>query len=273
MTGYMKKAVKTDAGPLDAFEQPGTGPIVIFQHGLCGDAGQPAEIFPGEHGFRHAVLNCRGHGFSPLGPKSDLSISTFTQDVAQMAMGFRQRPIAVGGISMGAAVALRLAVRRPDLVPALILSRPAWVIERAPPNMRPNSEVGAMLTEDVAAFDRTETAQNLAATAPDNLATLRGLFNRQPLSSTALLLTRISADGPGVTEAELATLCIPVLILVTDEDFIHPKDHGRRLAQMIPGAKLVKIAPKGRDRAAHITAMKLNILHFLKGLPHAAPSV
>lgn len=268
---YEAHQVVSGAGPLSAQIGLSRGHLVVFQHGLCGDAAQPAEVFPAGHGFRHAVLNCRGHGGSPLGADKDLSIATFADDVARMITGLPTPPVAVGGISMGAAIALRLSVRRPDLVPALILSRPAWVTEAAPANMQPNALVGQMLTQGLAAFDATETARHLAEVAPDNLASLRGFFARQPLSDTAALLTRISADGPGVTDAELSALRLPVLILGTEQDLIHPMAHATHLARLIPGATLVEIPPKGQNRAAHVAAMQSAILGFLKGLTDAAP--
>ena len=263
MDGYSNTAL----GPLSACIQPGSGPVVIFQHGLCGDAAQPAEVFPSGHGFRHAVLNCRGHGTSPLGPEQDLTLANFTNDLSRLAADLKQ--IAVGGISMGAAIALRLAVTRPDLVPALILSRPAWVTDANPPNMAPNVEVGRLIAtgQSLATFDATPTARHLAKTAPDNLASLRSFFARQPLPNTAALLTRIATDGPGVTETDLKSLTIPTLILGSDEDFIHPFAHAEALARLIPHATLIKLPPKGRDRAAHVAACRQAILHFLKGLP------
>ena len=251
---------------LTAHVQPGLN-HVLFQHGLCGSAAQPVEVFPTGHGFAHAVLDCRGHGSSPLGDPALISLATLTDDLAALATHLR--PVAVGGISMGAAMALRLAVIRPDLVPALILSRPAWVTDPTPANNAPNRQVGAMIAagQSLAAFDATETARHLAVTAPDNLASLRSFFSRQPLHETATLLTRIAADGPGVSEPDLRALHIPTLILASDEDFIHPLAHAETLARLIPGATLIRLPPKGRDKPAHVTACQSAILTFLKGLP------
>lgn len=262
MQGYETRALSG----LTAHVQP--GPKVILQHGLCGSAAQPAEVFPQGHGFGHAVLECRGHGQSPLGDPSQIALATFTDDLAALATTVN--PVAVGGISMGAALALRLAVTRPDLVPALILSRPAWVTDAAPANMQPNAVVGRMIAQgrSLADFDATDLARHLALHAPDNLASLRGFFNREPLAETATLLTRISAQGPDVSPGDLAALDLPTLILASDEDVIHPFAHAVTLSRLIPGAVLVDLPPKGRDKAAHVAACQAAILQFLKGLPH-----
>jgi pimeloyl-ACP methyl ester carboxylesterase len=105
-------------------------------------------------------------------------------------------PVIIGGISLGAAISLRLAVKRPDLVRALVLARPAWLTASAPENMIPNAEVGHLLTHlpppaAKAAFLAGPLGQRLAAAAPDNLASLTGFFAREPIEVTAALLSSI----------------------------------------------------------------------------------
>lgn len=260
--------VPSPAGRLEA-ELTGTGPIVVLQHGLCGDIRQPQEVFPQGNGFAHAAMNCRGHGASPAGDLNALTIAHFTDDLAQMIDLLPQKPVAVGGISMGAAMALRLAVTRPDLVRALILSRPAWVTEDAPDNMQPNAVAGRMLGQGLAAFEASETARRLAVTARDNLASLRSFFARPDPVVTAALLMRISADGPGVSQDDLRGLTIPTLILGSAEDAVHPMAHAVALAGLIPDAVLMELPPKGRDKQAHVVACQAAILVFLKGLNDA----
>ena len=75
----------------------------------------------------------------------------------------------IGGISMGAASTLHIAVHRPDIVRGLILVRPAWIVEPAPANNGPN-RVGRLLAdlpqEDARKrFEASETARLLAGSA------------------------------------------------------------------------------------------------------------
>lgn len=243
----------------------GPGAPVVFQHGLCGDARQTAEAFPGVPGFRRVTLDCRGQGASEMG---DVSLAAFADDVAALAERLTP-PLVMGGISMGAAITLRLAVTRPDLVCGLILVRPAWGAEPAPPNMAPNAEVAALLARlppaaARAAFAASATARRLAAEAPDNLASLTGFFDRAPLADTARLLNVISADGPGVTEADVAALRLPALVCGCAEDAIHPLPLARHLAGLIPGARFAELPPKGRDKPAHLAALHAAIAAFLK---------
>ena len=252
----------------------GEGPLVFFQHGLCGDVAQPASVFPTDALARLAVLECRGHGASEPGAPNGFSIATFADDVAAAIESVSSGPCVVGGISMGSAIAMRLAVLRPDLVSGLVVARPAWTTEAAPSNMQPNLMVGELLMQEPApgetgAFLATGMARMLAAQAPDNLASLTGFFRRNPRAVTAELLKRISRDGPGVTEAQLAALSIPTLVIGHGEDVVHPLSHARHLAQVIPSATFLEIPPKARGLAAYETAFRDGLRHFLQEMLHA----
>jgi pimeloyl-ACP methyl ester carboxylesterase len=255
-----------DGLQLSLHDAGGDGRPVIFQHGLCGDARQTFEAFPKDPRFRLLTLECRGHGTSDFDTRP--SIAKLTDDVAALAETLGQ-PVPVGGISMGAAIALRLAVTRPDLVSHLVLVRPAWFTEAAPPNMQPNAEVGMALVrlpvaEARAAFLDSPTAAALAEKSPDNLASLLGFFDRTPVSRTAILLNTISRDGPGVTLADLATLDVPTIVAGCEEDVIHPLALSQSLSAAIPSANHITLPPKGRDKAAHIAALHDAITHFLR---------
>lgn len=256
-----------------AVEDQGEGAPVLFQHGLCGDARQTADVFPHGTGFRLITLECRGHGGSEAGDPAGFGIARFADDVADLVEARRLGPLVVGGLSMGAAIALRLAVRRPDLVRALVLARPAWRTEAAPDNMRPNGLVGDLLArfppaEARARFEASETARRLRAEAPDNLASLLGFFSREPVAVTAELLRRIAADGPGVTEREVALIAVPTLVIGHERDLIHPLAYAESLAALVPGARLVRVTPKAENRERHTAEVRAALQAFL---PEIAP--
>jgi pimeloyl-ACP methyl ester carboxylesterase len=245
------------------------GTPVIFQHGLCGSAAQTAEAFPDDPRFQLVTLECRGHGASPAADEKRFSIKSFTEDLASLIEERKLPPCVIGGISMGAAIASRLAVIRPELVKALIIARPAWVAAEAPQNCAPNIEVGELLSrlppmEAKAAFLRGETARRLERLAPDNLNSLTGFFSREPARVTAALLTRIAGDGPGITEDQLCDLRIPTLIIATDQDVIHPIASAERLYALIPGSILKTITPKGVDKARYLSEFRSTLLTFLE---------
>lgn len=254
-----------DGLQLAVHDAGGAGRPVIFQHGLCGDARQTVEAFPADARLRRVTLDCRGHGRSAFDPAP--SLETFTRDVAELADGLGT-PLPVGGISLGAAIALRLAVTRPNLVSHLILVRPAWDTGSAPQNLAPNVEVGELLAAMPAEaarahFMASDTAVRLARESPDNLASLTGFFTREPVMQTAALLTALSRQPLGIADADLAAISIPTLICETAEDAIHPAALARSLASKIPQSCLVTLPPKGRDKPAHLAALHAVINNFL----------
>ncbi len=247
----------------------GPGLPVVFQHGLGGDARQTAEAFPADPRFRRLTLECRGHGGSAAEASDTFSIAAFADDVAGMIEAVGRGPLVVGGISMGAAIALRLAARRPDLVRGLVVARPAWVTQAAPDNMQPNAEVGrllATLPTDAArqAFLAGDTASGLAEQAPDNLASLLGFFDRPTPAVTAALLQAIAADGPGVSEQQVRAIVVPALVIGHGRDFVHPLSYATTLATLIPNARLVEITSKADDRARYVADFHTALSGFLK---------
>lgn len=248
---------------MSALHTRGAGRPFQLQHGLCGDHAQTFEAAPDLPGWELRTLDCPGHGGQPLDGAP--SIARFADAVAA-----ETPPGAVlGGISMGAAIALRLAVTRPDLAPrALVLIRPAWGTEPAPPTLDPFALAGRMIADGRSAADyaATPTGRMLASEAPDNLASALGFFAREPLAGTARLLTAIPADGPGVTLAAVAALRLPTLVAACAEDHVHPLPLARDLAAAIPGARFVELPPKGRDKPAHLAALRAALAGFLKGL-------
>ncbi len=240
----------------------------MFQHGLCGAASQPAEAFPQNSGWSCVTLECRGHGGSQAGDSGQFSLATFADDVVGLIEAQKIGPCPVGGISMGAAIALRLAVKRPDLVSALVLARPAWSLTANPPNNAANLFVGQLLREHpplqaLKMFGASAIAKELETAGPDNLVSLLSFFRREPVSVTAELLCRIAADGPGVTADELARIKIPTLVIGNDLDAIHPLVMARELAGLIPGASLVEITPKAVSKEKYLAEFKVALADFL----------
>src|SRR5262249_13172595 len=106
----------------------GRGTPFFFQHGLGADAGQPFGIFTPPSGIRLISFDARAHGETrPLGDPAKLCFKVFAEDLLTLMNALRIERAIVGGISMGAALALHFTLRFPDHVIGLVLSRPAWL--------------------------------------------------------------------------------------------------------------------------------------------------
>jgi pimeloyl-ACP methyl ester carboxylesterase len=246
----------------------GDGLPVIFQHGLGGDEAQVAEVFPDARGIRRLTLECRGQGRSKAGDPEQFSIANFSDDVLAFADSRGIGRFVVGGISMGAAIALRIAVRYPDRVTALIIARPAWIYEAAPANMQPFAEVATYLQRPdpvlaLSDYEQSPTARRLAREAPDNLVSMRKFFSVADRLTMAALLAAIAADGPGLSEAQVRAIALPVLVIGNGVDAVHPLASATKLAAMIDGAQFAEITPKAMDRQRHVAEFRNCVAEFL----------
>ena len=264
----MRATFQTPDGCDLAYEVAGQGPAVLWQHGLGATAAQPAEVFP--DGFTRITLLCRGHDGSDLGDPARLSIAQFATDALALMDHLGLQSLPMGGISLGAAIALRLAVLHPARVQALILARPAWVDHPAPATMQSYSEVARILARhgDIggALFQSGQTYRDLSLASPDNAGSLVSFFTRPQPDTTVALLQSIPQDGPGVTKDQIAALHLPTLVLTTGQDYVHPAAYGAELAKLIPHATLTDLPAKGQDKPAHVAAFRAALSQFLGGL-------
>jgi pimeloyl-ACP methyl ester carboxylesterase len=248
----------------------GSGLAVVFQHGLGGDEAQVAEVFPDDQGLRRLTLECRGQGRSQADP-GNYSIASFTEDVLAFADARGLDRLVVGGISMGAAIALRIAVRHRDRVAGLILARPAWLWDAAPENMRPYAEVAGHLRDPdgdhaQAAFEASATAALLAREAPGNLDAMRKFLAVEDRPGLAALLSAIANDGPGVGQAEARLIAVPTLVIGNGRDLAHPMAYAEALAATVPSARLVEITPKAADAGRYVSELRAALSSFLSDI-------
>jgi pimeloyl-ACP methyl ester carboxylesterase len=99
---------------------------------------------------------------------------------------------------------------------------------------------------------------------PDNLASMRGFFTREPVVVTAELLTRISASSPGVTWAQVRAIAVPTLVIGHEQDYVHPLAMAQQFADLIPKSKLAVITPKAVDKPRHVKDFQFVLHDFLK---------
>jgi pimeloyl-ACP methyl ester carboxylesterase len=254
--------LERDDAKLSGFDG-GEGLPVIFQHGLGGDETQVSEIFP-DDGHRRLTLECRGHGKSEPGDPKSFSIATFADDVLAFADERKIDRFAIGGISMGAAIALRIAVKKPERISALILARPAWMWGPAPDNMQVVAEAAKFIRNGQCDdFAKSKSAQMLKVHGPDNLASLLRFFDRPNPSLVAELISAIAADGPGISEQDIRSIRVPTLVIATVLDWVHPLSLATALARLIPHSALVEITPKAIDKIRHTEEFRITLQNFL----------
>jgi len=110
------------------FGEPGRPVDLLFLHGNGFNGLSYRAAFAPLAGDQHILsLDLRGHGRTPTAcaPEGRLDHSDMRDDVIAVIEALGQGPVALGGHSLGGAVALMVAAERPDLVTQLVLTEPA----------------------------------------------------------------------------------------------------------------------------------------------------
>ncbi len=100
----------------------GTGRPVAVVPGLFGASFTFRKVIPllAAQGFRPIVIEPLGTGFSSRPPKADYSLAAPAHRLAAVLDSLHSGPVLVLAHSLGAAMAFRLAVDRPDLVSGIV---------------------------------------------------------------------------------------------------------------------------------------------------------
>ena len=262
---------QTADGCLLAYEDDGEGVPVLWQHGLGADRRQPAEVFPALAGVRRLTLECRGHGESELGDPVRLSIATFEADALALLDRLGINQAIVGGISLGAAITMRLAALHPQRVAGLILARPAWVVGPSLLSMAPYLEIADLLNrfgpvEGAKHFEFSGCLAAVAAVSPDNAESLRSFFTRPNPESTIALLSSIPRDSPGVEKKDLAKVLAPTLIVGNHHDFVHPFAFAEQLQQILQHATMAVVTSKSMNKDLYRLDFREALSRFLTAM-------
>jgi pimeloyl-ACP methyl ester carboxylesterase len=178
-------------------------------------------------------------------PQPARLIDGYLDDLDAAARG---GPIAVGGVSIGAAVAVAWALQHPDRTVAVLAALPAWT-------GAPDGAAAAVAAEYSAQQLRDdgmeETTAQMRASSPawlaDELA--RSWLGQWPDLPDAM---EQAATYVAPTHAELQRLAPPLGVAAASDDPIHPIEVGRQWAAAAPRAALctVTLDQIGADPAA-----------------------
>lgn len=240
-------------------------PTIVFVHGAGLDHswwGLQSRYF-GYHGCNVLALDLPGHGRSegpPLPAISDMADWTFRLLDSQ-----KIGKVSVVGHSMGSLVALECAARHPARVERIALLGTGYPMKVG------EAFLDAAKRNDPAAYDM-ETIWGHAPLVP-----LGG--NPNPgMWMYGDTLARLARLAPGVLHNDLracndytggaaaaAKVKCPALFILGRRDQMTPSKAGQAFAQMLPGAKVVQLAPSGHSLMAESPDATLDaLIEFLR---------
>jgi pimeloyl-ACP methyl ester carboxylesterase len=150
----------------------------------------------------------------------------------------RDGPIAVGGVSIGAAVSLTWALRHPERVVAVLAALPAWTGE---PGSSPAALAARYSAQQLREHGLTATTTQMQASSPPWLAEelARSWRSQWPDLPDAM---DEAAGYVAPTYAQLHALTVPMGVVAASDDPIHPLDVGRQWTTAAPQAALRAIS-------------------------------
>lgn len=235
------------------YDEKGSGPPVVFAHGLTFDRhmwDQQVETLSAR--YRCIAYDFLGHGGSPVGPDG-YSLEDEAENLHALMAQWGASPAHLVGLSMGGMVALRLALAHPQDVRSLAIldaSAEGELPERAP------------LYEQLAATAKAQGPQTVADPVVGFMFS-RDFVQSQPEKVEAYKRGFGSLDMEGLERATKAVsrrtnvlgripqIAVPTLVIVGSEDVSTTPDRSEHIVGAIRGARLETVAG-----AAHMTAVE-----------------
>lgn len=238
--GLKAALVQAAPGPQRVF-QGGSGPVVVLLHGAGDHAGtwlHPVRDLVRDHTV--VVPDLAGHGDSApaAGPISAADI--FAGLEALLATLPPDQPVTLVGNSLGAWMALVLAHRMPGRV-ARVVAVNGGPLLGAPPkvNLLP-------ATREEARTAMSQLRDPSSPALPDTV--LDDLVRRIKDGPMARFAATALTMGPWLlTEAQLASIHIPVRLLWGMSDQLMPPAYAERMAAVLPDARMVPV-----ERCGHV---------------------
>jgi 3-oxoadipate enol-lactonase len=234
------------------YEVSGSGPVLVFAHGLGGNHLSWWQQVP-HFRERYKCVTFSHRGFAPsTAPADGPDPADYAGDLAALVDHIGAGDIRIVGQSMGGWCALEYAFVQPKRVAALVLASTAGPVARAPtlfadpaPMLawdRASEAAGAALQAKnihVAAGERMareQPAAHFLYQEIDALSSVDKLTLREKLSDSMLRLPDT-----------LRTLAVPTLFLTGAEDVVYPPFLSEVLAPMMPRAEVACVPQAGHS--------------------------
>lgn len=229
-----------------ACEVTGQGPGLLLLHGLGGSHEDwIRQVTAFSRRFRVVVPDLRGFGESEK--QEPYTIQQHARDAAGLLAALGMRGAHVVGLSMGGAVAMELALTRPECVASLVLANTAPSFELHGWQRRYMAFSRLLLASLFGVGGVAKLFDKTVFPAPHQERLRHKLMQRASRTSRWVYIASIRSLVRWDAEDRLGSITAPTLVIGAEHDFtdIHEK---RRWAALIPGARVVML-PGSRHRS------------------------
>jgi len=250
----------------------GHGEPIIICHGLTGDLTAPQELLGNIAGHHLVFVDARAHGQThPVGPASKLCFRQFASDLHALMGHLGIKQAILGGISMGAGVAIRCAIDFPEYVRALVLIRPAWLNSSLPDNLklfpliaRLFDQYGSVKWQD--AFGQLPEVNSLRKKDSQLVDTLQRHFDAPYAIERSARLIHMPEDAPIQNWQAVESLDVPALVIGNKNDPIHPYSYAESWAEHLRFGQLKSVPTKSTHHTEYIRGVRAHLYDFLSAL-------
>jgi 2-succinyl-6-hydroxy-2,4-cyclohexadiene-1-carboxylate synthase len=238
----------------------GSGRPLLLLHGFTGSGASWAEQL-GPFAERRRVItpDLPGHGGTPAAPHEAMTIEATARALARLLADLGASPADVVGYSLGARIALQLAMDHPASVARLVLESPSAGIAGAAARSErraADEALAARLERDgiegfVSAWERTPVFATHAALAPELVERQRAIRLASDPHGLAASLRAAGQGSMPPLHGRLAEVTAPTLVIAGELDTVAGTRAGE-VAAGIPGARLERLA--GIGHTPHLEA-------------------
>jgi 3-oxoadipate enol-lactonase len=229
------------------FETAGTGPALIFAHGLGGNHLSWWQQVP-HFRDRYACITFAHRGFAPSesGPPAVGPLG-FVDDLAALIDHLRLPDVRLVAQSMGGWTCLGYALREPRKVRGLVLACTVGTVSHPDINRVLASPEALRAQADLAARGISPATGNRMASEQPALEYLYQAIGRQRLGldmeATRQRLWAMRDTPPSA----LAALTLPVLCITGEEDVVMPTPAIETLVGLLPKGRLARVPKAGHS--------------------------
>ena len=234
------------------YEVDGTGPVLVFAHGLGGNHLSWWQQVP-HFRDRYTCMTFAHRGFAPSSaPAGGPDPADYAGDLAALVDHLGAKDIRIVAQSMGGWTALEYALSRPDRVSALVLASTAGTIARAASLFADPERLPAWERKAAAAAAANQ-ANNIHVAAGERMAREQPAahFLYQEIDALSgvdkLKLRKKLHDGLVRPADVLRALKVPTLWLTGDEDIVYPPFLSDILAKVMPNARVAQVRQAGHS--------------------------
>lgn len=231
------------------YESTGTGPAVVFAHGVGGNHAiwwRQVKYF--SQWYRVINFDHRGFGIS-RDVEGGPGRAAFVDDLEALLDHLEIERASLVAQSMGGRTCLGFAVKRPERVQALAMAATTGFFESS-------GALAARQEEVRKATDALPQAERVLSPSfrqrdPVSTELYLKISGFNPSTQARLLGATVSAvsgnSGPDVTEADLARVTMPVRFIGGEDDVLQPPDVLEMACALFPNASLIEVPQCGHS--------------------------